>query len=415
MSHQWSGKFYEISVKQAPEPKKTPQKVDDVPKKDITKTPTSEVKETEKLWFDEFDKFYEDNKTRIMMTETFPRNEEAIEKMLQVCVTEDECTQKLCRLLAVGLQHINFSVFRESLLAAAHEAVAICIQESRKIVVVINGDIFRSNTWCTLLVWPVIRSYVIAIVEAGDLTVTNEKKEKLIYVYIDDAIYSGQQFKMALDDTFLFDEEAMKEFSSEKEDRPKYRLIVAAITNKAMQMIARDYPFVIFPWQKILLKTSDELAKSIFNADYDEFTACLETSRQFKISRFEMQSCLTYFDHKIPDDVSVNNVMMAFAPVLITSKGEVYLSSLIRGCNIQDYRKPDQEIDPFNLKMTKQCPRPFYKFIVYRINGKDFSMIRLGLDENQMSEKLTILNLFKKAKRTQTERANRKIMTTMNK
>jgi hypothetical protein len=82
---------------------------------------------------------------------------------------------------------------------------------------------------------------------------------------------------------------------------------------------------------------------------------------------------MSYFDHKLPDSTSTVNKILAIAPAKDKTTGTTTLRSLIKGCDVSNYRvdrgKPtaDTYIDDFEQNTI--CPSSFYKAIKYTFEG----------------------------------------------
>jgi len=109
----WKGKFVKVDVKKPKETKKVPEK-SDTPKKDIVK-PLLTTATTESplynLSVDVFDKFYEENKDKIKITDTFPINHEALAEWQEALKKGPPILQQLGRYIAIGLKHVSFADF----------------------------------------------------------------------------------------------------------------------------------------------------------------------------------------------------------------------------------------------------------------------------------------------------------------
>lgn len=301
-----------------------------------------------------FDRFYSENKSLLYPTTSHPRNELAIDELVRAAASfSNKWLRVLYNVVAIGLRHIAFDQFYQTLMRCAHEAVAICQSENRQIYLLIDGGVRKSNTWCALLIWPVIRRHVARIVsDADDLS---DVRDRILVVQPDDASYSGLQIASAI--TIEPDG-----------DQIKWMVLVAALTERARKKITARRR-VVFPSNTIAIQTLEEIAVGLIGADdtralidacvYDEF---------FQSIGLSFYTSLTYFDHKLADHASTNDTMIALAPVPIDNE-QLALRSLITGCSPRDYGFTPIVTRDTMLTIEARCPPEFYKQIPYTLDG----------------------------------------------
>lgn len=316
-----------------------------------------------------FDRFYSENKSLLRPTMSYPRNEAAIDEIVRAARSFGKWMRVLYNVVAIGLRHIAFDQFYQTLMRCAHEAVAVCQSENRQMYLFIDGGVRKSNTWCALLIWPVIRRHVVRIVnDSADLRDVNER---ILVVQPDDASYSGVQISSAI--TIGIDGDQMK-----------WMILVAGLTERARKKITSRHR-VVFPSSVIPIQSLEETALSLIGAD-DTRTLVDECSRDdlFQTIGMSFYATLTYFDHKLADNTSTNDTMIALAPVPVDDE-RLALRSLIAGCSPRDYGFAPIVARDTELAVETRCPPEFYKRIAYTLDGAP-------IESDERRSILTLLN-----------------------
>lgn len=351
-----------------------------------TSEPTLASKKLKNTSVDAFDRFYEENKDRIHMPpdQTYPRDEDAVKVVSDELSKSTQCDALLGRLLTVGLHHISFAQFYQALQQAAYEAVARCESENRNIYLFVYGDIRKSNLWCTLLVWPIIRQRVIKITSEGTFKINIKPDEKLMLLQVDDAMYAGQQVYQGM--TTVRAQGYGEMYGSD--GRLVWCVLVAAATSVGLQHVKTVSPIVSVLGEGttlIKINTVEEVGKTIMSdADLAEAKRCamekdgfFAKTAQFKFHNFSSTITLTYLDHKMPDNYSTNNVAIAYAPTPGPGAEKMTLHHLVKGCKLKSSTGniPKTNVVWRDFKLTAEdaqaCPPSFVKTIRYLIKGDD--------------------------------------------
>lgn len=346
-----------------------------------------------------FDSFYEENKTRLKMdpANTFPRDEESISELCRdVVALGSQSDILLADVIASSLLHIDFNRFYQTLVRTAYEVVAKCEREDRKIHLLIDGSLMKSNVWCALLIWPVIKPHVVSIGSPEQLNLADDRSDqKLCVVHVDDAAYSGMQLHQALVDAHIDEIDA----SGNGNSRVVWAIVLAAVTRDAKQRLERSSRIVsVVGSNLIALPTLRESALSTLEAGDDDDQALYEiTSGPWATLLTErvgldLSHTMAYFDHKMPDAVSTNNAVIAFAPTPadgdFASDKPPKVHALITGCPSQK-QSAYAASGSFDYDQDDACPSAFYKSIAYTINGVDADVFP-GTNESGMKKRLTI-------------------------
>ena len=233
----------------------------------------------------------------------------------------------------------------------------------------IDGHARKSNTWCALLIWPVIREYVVKIVRRPVFAVQDaDEKARILIVHIDDASYSGSQIA----DTLVGD--SFRSIVDDKRLDVKSMICVAAATVQASIKIKRAAPYAVFPVATTRIKTVEESASDVFGAaDAEDFIVHVTSTAMARAAAFQLDLSMTYFDHKLADNVSTNDIMIAYAPTP-SGRSMLRLHSLITNCAPYAYGwATDVTPSWVMLTINDECPPPFYKRIPYTYRGRKIS------------------------------------------
>ena len=216
-----------------------------------------------------FNRLYEENKDRLLMTQSFPIDQTELQAwQAAVSASGDTIAAQASTAVALGVQHIGFTQFYETLLGGAREAVALCQREHRRIVLLVSGTTHKSNFWCALLVWPVLRDYVTRIIFSWKESRVSEEAEaqrSLLVVYVDDGLFSGTQAIVS------FGYNDFANFLSSTNRRVKLMMLVSAATSHGQRYIARQgYSAVMWPTRLIRIFTLMESTIGI-NDDFEYY------------------------------------------------------------------------------------------------------------------------------------------------
>jgi hypothetical protein len=297
-----------------------------------------------------FHTFYVENKDKLHMTQSYPINWREVMRWRKHLFHHD--SEFLGRVFLLALQHVPYSQFYDSLVKGALE-----IDEAR-VILVINGAMTKSSTWVALLVWPFINDKVVDIIRPEQMT-TNIP-DNHVYVYVDDAVYSGKQFEEAIPKDFegtiyLLASAISKSYPTEKrlfQDMRERGVEVDIPTNSIRFLDIYQYAYDLDPGYA---KPWEERMQD----NYDKF--------QFNHTKHAI-----YFDHKLADAVSTMQKLLALGVDDIDE--EYHFHPLITNCKPADYRFHDKRIVKSHEKVNDfdpdgVCPTAFYKNIDYTWKG----------------------------------------------
>ena len=341
----------------------------------VTDTPT-EPKRAKSIAVESFDRFYTENREKIKMApeNTYPRNEEAILEMQNALQTGVD--RNLAELIAIGITHISFSAFYQRLCKNAYDAVALCRRQGRLIHLIVPGYLYKSNLWCTLLVWPIIRDHVMSISSAYNMPQRLGRKQKTLALIVDDALYSGSQMATNLN---LAGAGAYRHNGAVEDAPVLFGVLVTATTKQSEERLSyiSRYQLVQLVGHVIRINTISDIIKqpnsqlSLEQLSVASWYDLLEDTVEINEER-----TLAYFDHKMPDYLSTNGPFLVAAPLQGSGDRFVSVRSLIVNCQSpakqtnQRFDISKAELQKFTTERTDDCPPAFYKSIVYTINGE---------------------------------------------
>ena len=352
-----------------------------------------------------FDKFYEENKNLLKMdaSDTYPRNESAIHELVERAKHENDIAAvQMADLVSFALTHIGFSEFYQTLCKNAYELSKVCDEQNKKIHLVIYGDVSKSNVWCSLLVWPIVRPYVVGVSGTTDIPSGISAKSDIMLLLVDDAIYSGKQMHGALTAIQSNTQLLYKQTNNDKnvvddwETAPvNVGVLVCATTKHGRAKVASVSPLVRFigSYTKDIF-TLDESLKELHPKRAATIERNIMETRWFttieSIANFNFDVTLTYFDHKMPDSLSTNDHFLAAVPFPAEeSEDWVTVRSLITRCPKSDFfgissgyvEMSQREAAGLSRQLGGKCPPAFYKTIAYKVNGEAVSSNRVNIDD----------------------------------
>jgi hypothetical protein len=346
--------------------------------------------------------FYNENRENLVLSKSFPPNDVAIaswiKEISQKVKNDDMNFTKIgntswltfASQFAEHLKYVSFGEFHEVSRQIASEIVANILAlpqfstEYNKqslspvtninVILVIDGVFNKSNTWTSLLIWPIVSNYITHIVssplEALALHFTGKINQSII-IHPDDCSYTGSQFH----NSFRQIPSYCKKLGI-KPDQFKYYMTFPYVSYQAIEVLqyAIDSKYLIIPNKTIkIMSFIKQMEKDGINTiDLLKLLGRYESNKPESILfQWSENNHVIYFDHKLADSMSILNKVIAFSPVRDPKTDQITTRSLITGCNENDYKPNDltQIIYDFNDENT--CPLAFYKTILYSYNGKN--------------------------------------------
>ena len=266
------------------------------------------------------------------------------------------------------LRHVSFGQFVDALRGTAIDiAVRIQRESADAVVLVIDGDIHKSNTWVALLVWPFLADVVTHVTDdLNDVPpeIAQNPSKRVFVLQPDDMSYSGLQMSYVLED--------VKDWKSRVTFLPVVGFMgVAATTLLAAVTSAFEVPPTVTIIPSLV---------GLLRADFGDSRAqeILKTLEEVPWNRYygvyDMVT-LIYFDHKLADRVSIPTKLLIDAVSYNPSTDTVETFRLISNCEDAIYKSESGKlIDPktqfIDLDDGYTCPKAFYKMLRYMFDGK---------------------------------------------
>ena len=199
-----------------------------------------------------------------------------------------------------------------------------------------------------------------------------EKNKQIMFIYVDDMIYSGTQTANSLSTVINEINQNIERTHSKRNDI--HFIAINYLTTKAKENlesihtveyspISNIFPNILELIENYMPLTPDEvLVKThISGLSKKELEALFENSK----TGISYNHIIVYFDHKIADDLSTITDILNFG--YYPGSVEVELdSALINNCNKEYFKK------------TKSCINPYYKNIAYTIGDRDIKFESLN-------------------------------------
>jgi hypothetical protein len=356
---------------------------------------------------DKMNSFYRENEKKLELNKSYPPNKNEITQWIlkmNKIVKKNKGETTLNKVswatfasqFSAKLDYISFKSFSEQTRRVAAEIVAkinMSPDDNYEVILVIDGVFNKSNTWVSLLMWPTIGPYVKYIVSSAvealsiHLNLKSKKKTTSLIIHADDCSYSGNQFYAAFVDIPAY----CKKYRV-KPSEFIYYMAFPYISINAKDLLREElreegFKFInipnnsveIFPFMKLMEEDG------VNTTDLFKLLGRDSKKPEAELFQWTKRAHAIYFDHKLADAVSVLNKILAFGPIRDPNTGIVTTRNLIIGCENFEYQ-PNDPSKAFG-DFDKVCPPPFYKSIVYTING--IKIPEKVLEENSFPEYLT--------------------------
>lgn len=339
----------------------------------------ADIKHKKRLEF--FRKFVDENYDKLHAPASYPLNPVNMMKWRDAQTTDDG--RQFARLFITHLRHVSWSEWKNALSKLCIELDEhITSTNPTRVVMIIDGSLIKSNIMVAMLMFRMLSHHITHI--AGPLGQDNEYLSGpefgiggTIFIHVDDCSYSGNQIASALEDPAeVFQDTVERDF--------QYIIACPFISEVAVELLSKRGNFVKFPKSTVVLKPfSVQATKTAENEPnkYPKFSA-----ERFRVEghsdrllggaspyQYKPGLCAVYFDHKLPDVVSVFQSLIALG----TTDNRNYIGSLISGCEKFQYfyqlGKNAPPVIPYETDFDDDgtCPRAFYKTIKYQFNGRD--------------------------------------------
>jgi hypothetical protein len=301
----------------------------------------------------------------------------------------------IAKIIALNIKYINFDEFYSRLKLLADDLLTKMITKKQfgyNYVFITAGKHDKSNTWCFLLLFGIIYKALIAEKMENSIyfNAINSPSErakiekivadnpKLMFIYVDDMIYSGLQTSKSLIFVSATTENTHTKTSINREDI--HFMAINYITTYAKEKLNKIHKVEYSPISIILPNIfecisnynpldykEDKIKKNLLELSIHKLEEVFENSK----TRISFKHIPVYFDHKIADDVSTITDIFNFGyyPELKEHEPD---NSLINNCDKEYFVK------------NRTCINPYYKNIIYTIG--DRNIMFESLDTLDISE-----------------------------
>jgi hypothetical protein len=281
---------------------------------------------------------------------------------------QSEQYKDIALIIKKNTRHISFTEFYNTIKSMVADLQLISKQYDQ--VYLVTGRLRKSSFWVAMLMYKFLleihkEDLITEIIK--DFMVPMDDHKKILYVYCDDASYSGSQ----LDQTFHM-------ISSEC-----YHDIF--LLCPYMSLTARE---TLSDFKELVLSSSIQTFYSLEHCILSDPNISdkdlLDTLGKLQLNT---GGHMIYFDHKVADMVSIFQNIYALGTDL-GKKTEAPLT-IIKNCETAyENVDPDSLVSPEYLTaedmrqgdlqdivgVSNMCPRPFYKEIVLKVDGEKYTL-----------------------------------------
>jgi hypothetical protein len=248
------------------------------------------------------------------------------------------------------------------------------LDRNRTIILTMEDQTNKSSVWLSLLAWGKLRNIVTFVMPFHDLNVYIKQHpiESISILYIDDAVYSGDQCTSNIIFNILGRSKEIRNNVEILFVIPYISYFARNIVDKNIFMLKKWFSNRSVSFDKLYTETEFELL-TISSKHFQYWTNYFGGPSIHGVipNVFAM-----YFDHKLPDKVSVYTQIIAYSP-LIPENGynfnDIQLGNgFIIGCYRYHNEKRPSILHEGNSADKEQplCPQPVYKLLSYRFDGK---------------------------------------------
>jgi hypothetical protein len=288
----------------------------------------------------------------------------------------------IAKIIALNIKYINFNEFYSRLKLLADDLLKKMITKKEfgyNYVFITAGKHDKSNTWCFLLLFGIIYKALIAekmenLIYFNAINSPSERTKlekivadnpRLMFIYVDDMIYSGKQTSESLFFVSTTTQKTLTKTSITRDDI--HFMAINYITNYAKEKLNNIHRVEYSPISIILPNIlecilnyiplddiEDKIKKQLLELSIQKLEEVFENSK----TRISFKHIPVYFDHKIADDVSTITDIFNFGyyPELIEREPD---NSLINNCDKEYFRE------------NSACINPYYKNIIYTIGDRN--------------------------------------------
>lgn len=356
-----------------------------------------------------FDAFYMENKNKIYMKKkvNYPLNYKKAQAWADAHC--DKESREFAYQIIENTLYVPFYTFLLSVQEIAQNYVLGMQDDNRIRVLIIPGSLSKSNTWVSLLAYPVIKAHITHISDdiTGVYLATLDKSSELYnkhidFIVFDDCAYTGSQLYESLKfDPFRINDKEHTIYEPEhtsiawlewrKQTLRNSEAFISKITSVKIHVLV---PFMSTNAHNFITTKIPHVVVSPISVIVQMFSTRVDISKikpailaEFSVNfQYHQDINAIYFDHKVADGVSTFNKIYMLAPVFNCVADSMPSYKFIDNCHeVADSNYMSQPADRraapdiYNYIMdvekkygrsNKVCPRTFYKQIEFRHAGK---------------------------------------------
>lgn len=322
---------------------------------------------------EKFELFSNENFNKCYIKDTYPISQTKLNEWVNIMINQSEKYNKeylkfFALSFAKNFTHISFDTFYEQVRKMCFDIVIQVemykkIDKNINIILVITGNLTKSNTWVSILGFKILKNIVTHIVSSSTEAqiIFESTNIRTICLHIDDASYSGEQIMRSVN------------YITTDSKKFIYYILCPYISTKAYNILTSNKRV------KILDKSSNIFPVFRTNIENDCKYCLIEMKKdkkfknifQYYDTHYTEDLCTIYFDHKIADGFSVFQKIYTFGTTYESDKN---IFGLIHGCE-KYYKNLDltslNNIYDIQTVIKDVCPKAFYKNINYTYKNEE--------------------------------------------
>jgi len=272
-----------------------------------------------------------------------------------------------------NLNYVSIQEFKVAVRDVVTEMYETIAMNYDDIVLILGNEINKSSLWVTMLAWPLLRQFQfdnLIVVASTDTKWITERLEtsphrSILTLYFDDASYSGSQYSTTVG-----------RFRKAKNTTWTHAVMIPFITQRARAAIRQKFeisylasvmPSIWFPTKAREIPIYNP--NLLWSDGYPQTSVWADIFQNILITK----RALTYFQHKLADDISLYTFIMRSAPIPTGQGGDMNIGpSFIRNCGPNDTLTPftgsREYVKQYQLK--SDCYLPPYKQHIFKFRGR---------------------------------------------
>ena len=287
---------------------------------------------------------------------------------------DDKCIYQFALYFAKYLTHISFDDFYQQLRKLCIDLLMM-LKEDKMCIMVIAGEINKSNTWVSLLVYNILKERIKYVILSKYCKKMYKLFPQAIFIHPDDCSYSGSQITS---DIYVGQCSSVDDVND-----IQYYIFCPYVSNFAKKTIQAttsvnflDSTIFFNPLQYNIEQEVNENKQS----ELCEMKMNTTTNLLFDNFKEDKELCTIYFDHKLADGVSIFQKIIALGVYYTDDFTSIKnnIKGLIHNCNYEISSLNLSKLNTYDIASIygeKMCPPPFYKTINYTLNNENIKYL----------------------------------------